>query len=76
MEKELFGGIGRGYLLAALLIAGFIVMIAILAIADTPTGSVEKWVELYIKFSAPILAVVVIPKELVKAFKKKNGETK
>ena len=72
MENELLG-IGRGYLLAMLLVSGFIAMILVLAVADSPIGTVQKWAEVYTTFAAPILAVVVVPKEIAKIFKKKAG---
>lgn len=73
MEKELFFGMGRGYMLAVMLTGGFIAMMIILAATDAPIGNVQKWAETYTTFAAPILAIVVLPKAAEKIFKKKEG---
>jgi len=65
-------GIGRGYLLAFLLVAGFIATMMVLILSGTAIGVAEKWVGMYTTFAVPILGVVVVPKELGKVFKKKE----
>ena len=72
MEKEFFG-IGRGYLLAFLLVAGFIAMMLLLIGSGVRMADAKEWAGLYTTFAVPILAVVVVPKEAGKIFTKKNG---
>ena len=78
MQKEVLG-IGRGYLLAFLIVIGFIAMIMILIAKSARMPDVVQFAEIYTAFAVPILAVVLAPKAIEKIgtawANRKNGGT-
>lgn len=65
MQNELWG-IGRGYLLAFLIVIGFIAMMMILIAKSARMPDVVQFAEIYTAFAVPILAVVLAPKAIEK----------